>query len=154
MHSIVLLLSSTFLALSNPIKMTPINWITNWTIYQQTMVLWNLWTNGYAYDISTLGNCSTTQTNEQWTSEQAHMNKKKNWRIFHVMSWNIPNIFVCYMEILYDMVEYSMTCHGIFYDVTCMVCSRINNGLLTLNMGLANRTIKSSIIWRFEGKRK
>jgi hypothetical protein len=76
----------------------------------------------------------------------AHMNKKKSWIIFHVMSWNISNIFVYQMEILCDMVEYSMTCHGIFCHVTCVVCYGINNGLLILNMGLASRTIKSNIV--------
>lgn len=59
---------------------------------------------------------------------------KNLWRIFHAISWNILNIFVCHVEILCDMAKYSMASHGIFCHITCVVCSKINNGLLTLNV--------------------
>ncbi len=86
--------------------------------------------------------------------EHAHVMKKESSIIFHVMSWNIFNIFVYQMEIVCDMVKYSMTCHGIFCHVTCVVCYGINNGFLILNMGLASNDIKSSIMWWFENKNK
>ncbi len=44
-------------------------------------------------------------------------------------------------KILCDVTKYSMTCHGILYLVTCMDCCKINNGLLTFNMGLVNMTL-------------
>ncbi len=47
-------------------------------------------------------------------------------------------------EIFFDMVKYSLTSHGIFCHVTSMVCSKTNNGLLTLNMGLAKKVIEST----------
>jgi hypothetical protein len=63
-------------------------------------------------------------------------------------------IFLCHVEILCDVAKYSMTYHEIFCDITCVVCLRINTGLLIINMGLANRTTESSIMWGFESKRK
>jgi hypothetical protein len=59
---------------------------------------------------------------------------KKLWKIFHAISWNILNILVGHVEILCDMAKYSMASHGIFYHITCVVCSKINNGLLILNV--------------------
>jgi hypothetical protein len=32
------------------------------------------------------------------------------------------------------MAKYSMASHGIFCHITCVVCFKINNGLLTLNV--------------------
>jgi hypothetical protein len=55
------------------------------------MVSWNLWTNGYTYDISTLGNYSMTRTSE-WVVSM--------WTISHEQE----NIFE----------KYSMPCHGTF----------------------------------------
>jgi len=49
-------------------------------------------------------------------------------------------------NILWQAMEYS--CH-----VTSMVCFKINNGLLTLNMGLAKKAVESSIVWVFESKK-
>jgi hypothetical protein len=63
------------------------------------------------------------------------------------MSWNIPSIFVCHMEII-------KWCGEIFCHVTSMGCFKINNGLLTLNMGLAKEVVKSNIVWAFESKQK
>jgi hypothetical protein len=40
-----------------------------------------------------------------------------------------------------------------FCHVTCMVYSGINNGLLTLNMGLAKKVVKSNMVWAFESKK-
>ncbi len=34
-----------------------------------------------------------------------------------------------------------------------MISSKINNGLLTLNMGLAKKAIESNIMWAFERKK-
>jgi len=44
-----------------------------------------------------------------------------------------------------DMAKYSTTSHGIFCHVPTMVCSEMN-GLLILNMGLAKKVVKSSIV--------
>jgi hypothetical protein len=59
---------------------------------------------------------------------------KKLWKIFYAISSNILNILVGHVEILCDMAKYSMASHGIFCHITCVVCSKINNGLLTLNV--------------------
>ncbi len=63
-------------------------------------------------------------------------------------------------KIFCDMVKYSTTWPNIlwqameyFFHVTCMVCYGINNGLLTLNMGLAKKVGKSSMAWAFENKK-
>jgi len=49
----------------------------------------------------------------------------------------------------------NIPCHAMEYFVTsCAWSFGINNGLLTLNMGLANKAIKCSIMWRFEGKKQ
>jgi hypothetical protein len=63
------------------------------------------------------------------------------------MSWNIFSIFECHMEI----IEW---CNEIFCHITSMGRSKINNGLLTLNMSLAKKVIKSIIVWAFESKQK
>jgi len=47
-------------------------------------------------------------------------------------SWNIPNVFVYHMEIIYDVAKYFTLCHGIFCHVTCVICCGINNDLLAL----------------------
>ncbi len=83
-----------------------------------------------------------------------YVSKKDYKRIFHATSWNIPNIFICRVEIIYDVVKYSTFCHGIFYHITCMICWGINNDLLTLNMDLVNIVVDNNIMWRFEVKRK
>lgn len=72
--------------------------------------------NEYAYA------CALWHGTMTLTGEHAHVSKKESSIIFHVMSWNISNIFVYQMEIIFDMVKYSMICHGIFCHVTCMVC--------------------------------
>ncbi len=59
------------------------------------------------------------------------------------MMW--PNILPC-LEIFYDMAKYSLTSHGIFCHVTSMVCSKMNNGLLTLNINLTKKVVKSNIV--------
>jgi hypothetical protein len=56
-------------------------------------------------------------------------------------------------KILDDVVKYSMTWHGLVCHIT-YIFFRINNGLLTLDMGLANRILKCNLMWRFEDKRK
>jgi hypothetical protein len=54
------------------------------------------------------------------------------------MSWNIFSIFLWHMEII--------KWHGeIFYYVTSMGHSKINNGLLTLNMGLAKKVVNNRL---------
>jgi hypothetical protein len=79
-------------------------------------------------------------------SEQAHASKKKFLKIFHATSWNIPNVFVCHMEIIYGVTKYSMPCHGIFYHITCVICCGINNVLLILNMDFVNIGIDNYIM--------
>jgi hypothetical protein len=63
---------------------------------------------------------------------------KESLKIFHVTSWNIPNILFFHVEIIYDVAKYSMPCHGILCHVTCMIYCEINNDLLILNMDLTN----------------
>jgi hypothetical protein len=58
--------------------------------------------------------------------------------IFLVYSFSI-------WKILDDVAKYSMTWHGIFCHIT-YIFFRINNGLLTLNMGLANRVLECSLM--------
>jgi hypothetical protein len=74
------------------------------------------------------------------------MSRKEFLKIFHVTLWNIFNIFVCHVEIIYDMVEYSTPCHGIFCHFTSEICCGINNDLLVLNMDLANIVIENNIM--------
>lgn len=47
-------------------------------------------------------------------------------------------------EIFYDVAKYSLTSHGIFFHVASMVCSKTNNGLLTLAMVVAKKAIEST----------
>jgi hypothetical protein len=56
--------------------------------------------------------------------------------------WNILPHHI----IFYDVVRYYLTSLGIFSHITSMVCSKMNNGLLTLNMGLAKKAINISIV--------
>jgi hypothetical protein len=44
------------------------------------------------------------------------------------------------------ITKYFLTNLGIFCHVTSLVCSDMNNGLLTLNMGLAKKAINTSIV--------
>jgi hypothetical protein len=47
---------------------------------------------------------------------------KEFYGIFHAMSWNIPSILFCHMELIYDVEKYSMPCHGIFCQITYVIC--------------------------------
>jgi hypothetical protein len=75
-----------------------------------------------------------------------------NWANFSILSLFFHLINVWYYlstfgwNILWQAMEY-------FCHVTSMVCFKINNGLLTLNMGLAKKAIESSIVWMFESKK-
>ncbi len=102
------------------------------------------------------------------------MSKKESYNIFHAISWNIFSIFVCHVDniklcgeifchvtkysmtwqnilpchkIFYDMEKYSLTSHGIFCHITSMVCYKLNNGLLTLNMGLAKKVVERTNVF-------
>jgi hypothetical protein len=75
-----------------------------------------------------------------------HVSKKKYLKKFHAMSWNIPNICIYHMEIIYDVAKFSMPCHGTFCHITCEICCRINNDLLTLNMDLTNIVVDNNIM--------
>jgi hypothetical protein len=66
------------------------------------------------------------------------------------MSWIIIIIFVYHMdiikwrgEIFYHIIEYFAMSHLWFF-------SKMNNGLLTLNMGLAKKAINNNIVWMIE----
>ncbi len=63
--------------------------------------------------------------------------------------WNIQS---CH-GIFYGMAKKNLTSHWIFCHLTSMVCFEINNGLLTLHMGLAKRAMESNIMWAFESKK-
>ncbi len=58
---------------------------------------------------------------------------------YFAMSWNF-----------YDVTKYSLTSLGIFCHFTSMVCSEMNNGLLTLNMGLAKKAVNNNIVSIFK----
>jgi hypothetical protein len=66
-------------------------------------------------------------------------------------------IFFIYLfsmwQISSDMAKYSMTCHHILCHIT-KIFFGINQGLLTLNMGLADIALKWSLMWGLEDKRK
>jgi len=55
------------------------------------------------------------------------------------------NILSCHIR-FHDVAKYFLTSHGIFCHVTSMVCSDMNNDLLSLNMGLAKKAVESSIM--------
>ncbi len=75
-----------------------------------------------------------TNNASKWVNEQVNVSRKESRKIFHATSWNIPKIFVCHMELICDVAKYSMFCHEILCHLTCVICSRINNDLLTLNI--------------------
>jgi hypothetical protein len=80
------------------------------------------------------------------------------WAIKNIQKYFMPfhGIFWVYSfsmwQISSDMGKYSMTCHQIFCHIT-KVFFGINKGLLTLNVGLANKTLKCSFMWGLEDKR-
>jgi hypothetical protein len=111
-------------------------------------------TCGSSNDTSRWAREQTRMNRFTWASEQVHASRKGSLKIFHITSWNIPNMFIFHVEIIHDVVKYSMTSHGIFYHVTCEICYGINNDLLTLNMDLTNIVVDNSIMWNFELKRK
>jgi hypothetical protein len=82
------------------------------------------------------------------------------WTRRNLIKYFVPchKIFLVYLstmwKLFHDMVEYSLTSHGIFCHVTSMVCFEINNGLLIMNMGLAKKVVKNNIMWMFENKKK
>ncbi len=96
--------------------------------------------------------CKYINNISRWVG--AFVNMKEFKGIFHVMSWNIlpHHIQFSTWKIIY--YKYSMTWHGIFFHVTCMICCGINNKLLTINMDLTNIAINNYIMCRFEVKRK
>jgi hypothetical protein len=61
--------------------------------------------------------------------------------------WN-NGAWPIHLKILDDVAKYSMTWHRIFCHITYIVFG-INNGLVILNMGLANRVLECSLMWRF-----
>ncbi len=73
--------------------------------------------------------------------------------ICHVMEYSY---YICFPRgnIFSDVEKYSLTSYGIFCHIVCMVCYGINNGILTLNMGLAKKVVESSMVWTFESKNK
>jgi len=136
-----------------------------------------------ALSMSSWGMSPTTLMGEQvnvltWVGELAHLNKTKSLKIFHAMSWNVPSIFIFHManfkwhgRIFHDMSWNILSIfifhianfkwHGkIFHDMSSnnMPCHQNmfwnQQSLLTLNMGLANRVIEGSLMWRLEDKNK
>ncbi len=89
----------------------------------------------------------------RWTCEPIHLNRKESLKIFHAMSWNILGIFVFHVANFKWCGKYTMTWHGILCHVSYIFLGS-NNGLLTLNMDLANRTFDYSLMWGFENKRR
>ncbi len=75
--------------------------------------------------------------------------------------WNIPwcGEISWLGKIVCDIVKYYVMSHNIFRQVMeylathIMVCYEINNGLLTLNMGLTKKVIENNIVWAFEKKK-
>jgi hypothetical protein len=90
----------------------------------------------------------------KWASNLIDVSKKESSKIFHVMSWNIPRIFIFHVVNLKWHGKIFHDNHGIFRHVTCMICFGINNGLLIMNMGLVSKALKCNMMWRFEGKKK
>jgi len=37
--------------------------------------------------------------------EQVHMSRKESLKIFHATSWNVPSVFFCQVELIYDVVK-------------------------------------------------
>ncbi len=80
-----------------------------------------------------------------WLGEQ-----ENNLTTYSMLCHGILLIYSFSMWILLsDVAKYSFTSHGIFCHVKSMVCSKMNNGLFTLNMGLAKKAVKN-IMWVFE----
>ncbi len=76
---------------------------------------------------------------------------RRNFRKYSVPCHKIFLVYSSTMwKLFHDMVEYSLTSHGIFCHVTSMICFEINNGLLIMNMGLAKKVVKNNIMWMFE----
>ncbi len=82
-----------------------------------------------------------------WVGELVHLNITKSSKIFLAMPWNIFGIFnflcgkiqMIWQNILWHVMEYSTTS---------------SKGLLTLNMGLANKVFECNFMWGLEDKRK
>jgi len=66
----------------------------------------------------------------------------------HVMEYFFTYLIYLFVTwiLLCDGAKYFTASHGIFCHATSMVCSKLNNGFLTLNMGLAKKVVKSSIV--------
>jgi hypothetical protein len=62
------------------------------------------------------------------------------------MLCNTISIVFATWILLSDVAKYYLTILGIFCHVTSMVYFEMNNGLLTLNMGLAKKTINNNIV--------
>jgi hypothetical protein len=62
------------------------------------------------------------------------VSRKESFKIFHAISWNIFNIFICHVELIYDMEKYFTPCHEINFHITCVIGWGINNYLLILNI--------------------
>ncbi len=96
---------------------------------------------------------SANNNNSEWTNKRASMSKqicsgeqKRNLRAYSMSRHGISLIYSFATWILWsDVTKYFTTSPRIF----CHVTSK-NNGLLTLNMGLAKKAINSSIVWAFE----
>jgi hypothetical protein len=73
--------------------------------------------------------------------------------VYSSITWillsDVAKYFITHI-IFHDVAKYFLTSHGIFCHVTSMVCSNMNNDLLSLNMGLAKKVVESSIVWMFE----
>jgi hypothetical protein len=52
------------------------------------------------------------------------MNRKGFFKIFHATSWNIPNIFFCHVELIYDMVIF----HALSWNILpCHICALLGS---------------------------
>ncbi len=86
-----------------------------------------------------------------WAGELAHLSRTKS------SKYSMPchGIFLVYSfsmwQISNDVIKYSMTCHQIFCHIT-KVFLKINKGLLTLNMGLANKALECNLMWSLKTK--
>ncbi len=96
--------------------------------------------------------CNESGSNDAsaWACEPTQLRRKELKKIFHAMSWNIHfpygKFYVMWQNIPWQVMEYlAMSCEWFF---------GINNSLLTLNMGLANKAIECNVMWGFEDQKK
>ncbi len=77
------------------------------------------------------------------------MSRHRIFLIYYFSKWmllcDVAKYFATSHGIL-AITKYFLTNLGIFCHVTSLVCSDMNNGLLTLNMGLAKKAINTSIV--------